>query len=186
MKTFSNTYLDLANPKPSSLVLHDMVQGIARECRFANQCTRHCSVAEHSVLVSYLVENRTARTLALVHDMPEAYLRDMPLPYKSLIPDCKRYEDAMIDCVIEKFKIEYNEELWREVKSADTAAYNLERIIYFSDSSRVDKTKCTNIVKSFGWSPGLNQKKAIKLFYNRWEELGLSNDLGISKKPIAT
>jgi hypothetical protein len=173
IKTFSNAYLDLANPKPSSLVLHDMVQGIAREGRFANQCSRHCSVAEHSVLVSHLVKDTKAQALALVHDLPEAYIRDIPSPFKNLIPDCKRYEDALFDCVIKKFKIKYTDKLWRVVKTADMEAFNLERVLYFNDSAKPDKVRCATVIKNFGWTPGLTPHKAIALFYKRWKELGL-------------
>jgi len=182
IKTFSNKYLDLANPHPDSMVLHDMVQGTAREGRFANQCARHCSVLEHSVLVSYLIEEAAAKPLGLVHDLPEAYTRDIPSPLKNLIPECKVYEDRLFDCMVKKFKIKYTDRLWRLVKIADMEAFNLERVIYFNDTPKVERTKCVKVVKGYGWVPGLTPTKAIALFYKRWKELGLPNDISNSTK----
>jgi len=176
IKTFSNKYLDLSKPHPDAIVLYDMVQGIAREGRFANQCNKHCSVAEHSVLVSCLIEEVAARPLGLIHDLPEAYVRDIPAPLKNLIPGCKKYEDGLFDCIIKKFRIKYTEKLWRIVKTADVEAFNLERAIYFNDSSVSERRRCVAVIKNFGWAPGLPANKAITLFYKRWKELSLPDE----------
>lgn len=70
------------------VVLEDVARGLANECRYGGQC-KFYSVAEHSVLVSIVVEKlappRVARRWALealLHDGSEAYVGDVIRPLK--------------------------------------------------------------------------------------------------------
>lgn len=84
--TFSGRYFDLFNPAGNEVRLEDIAQGLANTCRFAGQCCAFYSVAQHSVMASYLVppEDKFA---ALMHDAAEAYLGDVTRPLKQMLPD---------------------------------------------------------------------------------------------------
>lgn len=86
IETAGGRYVDFSNPDPATIALEDVVHGLAHECRYARQCRRFYSVAEHAVLVSRkLLEETGDVRLALGglhHDDPEAYLGDIPRPLK--------------------------------------------------------------------------------------------------------
>ncbi len=98
MQTFSGRQLDLIDPQPDMIDLVDIAHGLAHECRFAGQCRRFYSVAQHSILVSQIVPAEHAFE-ALLHDATEAYIKDIPSPIKRLLPDYRELE-ARIDSVI--------------------------------------------------------------------------------------
>lgn len=67
--------------------LTDVAVSLSRECRFGNFTQPFFSVAEHSVLVSHIVEAHSPgqALAALWHDAHEAYMRDLPTPLKALV-----------------------------------------------------------------------------------------------------
>lgn len=171
MRTLSGKFIDLANPQPDTICLGDLIQAAAREGRFANQCDKIYTVAEHSVLVSHLVLEKEAKALGLAHDLTEALIRDVPRPFKTLVPTYKKFEDKLLQVILKRFKIKCTPKLWSLVKIADLEAYNIERIAFFNDNSLTERQKCAKIIKSLGWTPGLSRKAAEKLFWSRWKEL---------------
>ena len=82
--------------------IHVIAHALSMQCRYAGHTSRFYSVAEHSLLVEQVVSKTMAMTRqspalairrstdktlrirrwALVHDAEEAYLPDMPAPYK--------------------------------------------------------------------------------------------------------
>ena len=71
-------------PRPSEIRIEDIATGLANACRFGSQTPVFFSVAQHSVEVSRMVSEE-CRPLALLHDAAEAYLGDIPRPYKELL-----------------------------------------------------------------------------------------------------
>jgi hypothetical protein len=63
-------------------------------CRFNGNTKNFYSVAEHSILVSALMREVTGGDPfeGLMHDVSEAYLSDVPTPFKRLLPDWTRFE----------------------------------------------------------------------------------------------
>lgn len=66
-------------------------------CRFNGNTRIFYSVAEHSVLVSELMRKITGGdpNEGLLHDGVEAYLSDIPTPFKRLLPDWSRFEKPL-------------------------------------------------------------------------------------------
>lgn len=75
----------------SDISLADIAHAISMLCRYNGHTKRFYSVAEHSVLVSYLVPEEYAMD-ALMHDASEAYLSDVPSPFKAFIGNYKEIE----------------------------------------------------------------------------------------------
>ncbi len=83
-QTFTGRKLWPRSPRPEDIAIEDIAIGVARECRYGKQTLRYYSVAEHSVIVSRLVERISPHYAceALLHDCDEGYLSDMPRPLK--------------------------------------------------------------------------------------------------------
>jgi len=113
--------------------IDDIAYGLGGQPRFnalaiRNEHDHYINVAEHSVRASYMILDysldeladnftftaeeelrRVAALTALMHDAPEAYIGDMPAPWKSLLPDYRNLEHAIwrqiVDWVAEEFVI---------------------------------------------------------------------------------
>lgn len=114
--TWSGRQVDLLDPKIESIHILDIASGLANECRFAGQCRRFYSVAQHSVLASQIVRHGLAMQ-ALLHDAAEAYLKDIPTPLKAMLPDYRAIEDRLSRIIRLRFGLP--EELAPEVEAAD-------------------------------------------------------------------
>ncbi len=84
--TFSGKILDAANPDPSLICIEDVAQGLARRHRYNGLTKVPYSVAQHSCIVSQMVA-APHRLGALMHDAAEAYLVDLPSPFKAVCPE---------------------------------------------------------------------------------------------------
>lgn len=76
IRTASGRRIDLERLRGEDIDIHDIARGLSHCCRFAGQLPHFYSVAQHSVLVSQLVDPRV-RLAALLHDASEAYMGDL-------------------------------------------------------------------------------------------------------------
>lgn len=124
LQTWSGRRLDLLEPRPESINIIDISHGLANECRFAGQCRRYYSVAQHSVIASQMVESELAME-ALFHDAAEAYLKDIPTPLKALLPEYRVIEERLSRVIRKRFGLP--EDLAPEIKAADLQLLATER-----------------------------------------------------------
>jgi hypothetical protein len=88
--TFTGRYFDFTNIWSNEVEIPDIAKGLSNVCRFAGQCERFYSVAEHSILVADILQRADAPASVvfggLMHDASEALLGDITSPLKSLLP----------------------------------------------------------------------------------------------------
>ena len=86
IQTFSGRRINPFAPNPQQIVIDDIAQALANQCRFGGHCRTFYSVAQHSCLLTDLVAaadgDETDQLWALLHDAAEAYLVDLPHPLK--------------------------------------------------------------------------------------------------------
>jgi len=160
-------------PDPAQLDASDIARALANQCRFGGHSRVFYSVAQHSVIVSRVVEARGGDIedvfAALMHDASEAYLGDMPHPIKHRSPlgAAFREAEAGLEATIrERFKIKANVP---EVKRVDRALLATERRTFSAESwhwPELDDVEPLDLELT-AWPPD----KAADEFARRYAEL---------------
>jgi len=164
--TASGLYFNFLHPDHTEISLEDIAVGLSNTCRFGGQCKRFYSVAEHCVLMSYIVPEGFER-MALMHDAAEAFTGDIPKPLKQLLPDFAKIEDRVEAAVAEAFILP--KKMPPEIKLADRQMLCAEQIQVMGNSDAWIHTQSTtpaDICVGF-WSP----IRAAKAFKERYHQL---------------
>lgn len=134
IQTSSGGSIDLINPKPEEIKIRDIAHALSNICRFGGHCRWHYSVAQHSVLVSYLVPAELALD-ALLHDAAEAYLGDIVRPLK-VNGDMQGYKEAekLMESVICK-TFDLGDLNHPEIKKADMQMLAAEKKVLLRDQT---------------------------------------------------
>lgn len=122
--TRSGKRLDPLNPDPALIDIFDIAEALSKESRFAGHCKGFYSVAQHSLIVS-LNAPEHLKLMALLHDAPEAYIKDMPSPIKKILPDYRAIDKAIWSAIAQKFNLPLV--LPPEIKQLDLRALATER-----------------------------------------------------------
>lgn len=124
IETYTGRDVYLPDADPDSISIIDIAHALSMVPRFAGHIDKFYSVAEHSINVAWIVPEEH-RLQGLLHDATEAYLCDIPTPYKRMIPEYKALEDNLWATIAEKFGVPF--ELSPEVKYADRVMLLTER-----------------------------------------------------------
>lgn len=190
IETASGLRYDFEHPDPATILLEDIAHALSNVCRFAGHIRRFNSVAEHSVLVSRIVEAQTDdaywTAVALLHDAHEAYIWDAPSPVKPLLGDTfKRLGRVADEAIAEKFlaplavglvtidepSAAANDFKAPEIKAADRTALVVEGRALLPVGPTDDEWE--PLPPGVQWDGGLTPYEAKTLFLQRAKELGL-------------
>lgn len=122
--THSGRLWNYAEPKTEDFDIEDAAHALAQEPRFAGQCKECYSVAEHCILVASLLPS-AFKLQGLVHDLHEAYYKDLPTPFKILLPDYQAAENKGARII--RLAVGVPVTMDPQVKEADDLALMLER-----------------------------------------------------------
>jgi hypothetical protein len=84
-----------------------IAHSLSMQCRFTGHCRKFYSVAEHSILVSRIMEDQGLGDPmeGLLHDATESVLADVARPAKNLLKDYKSLEKALDTAMRKQFLI---------------------------------------------------------------------------------
>ena len=173
IQTVSGRWVNPFDPDPEQLDAGDIARALANQCRFGGHCRVFYSVAQHSVIVSQLVEQRGGDVedvfAALMHDAGEAYLGDMPHPLKHRSPlgaAFKAAEDHLEQAIRARFRIRADVP---EIKRADRALLATERRAFSAETwhwPELDGVEPLDLELT-AWAPD----EAAQAFAERYAEL---------------
>jgi hypothetical protein len=120
IQTYTGRRFTPTNPVVDAIVVEDIAHPLSMQCRFSGHVKSFYSVAQHSVLVSYICDTADA-LWGLLHDASEAYLVDIPRPIKQSgkFDNYLEFEKTMQKAICERFGLP--EEMPKSVKMADDA-----------------------------------------------------------------
>ena len=173
LQTVSGRWVNPFDPDPSQLDAADIGPALANQCRFGGHSRVFYSVAQHSVIVSQLVEQRGGDTedvfAALMHDATEAYLGDMPHPLKhrsTLGASFRSAEDHLEQVIRDRFRIKAHVP---EIKLVDRALLATERRAFSAENWHWPELEGVEPLdlELTAWSPD----EAAQAFAQRYSEL---------------
>jgi len=173
LQTVSGRRVNPFDPAPDEIDIADIARALGNLCRFGGHSRVFYSVAQHSVIVSELVEERGGDVedvfAALMHDAAEAYLGDMPHPIKhrsELGAAFKAAEEHLEQAIRARFGIKDGVP---EIKQADRALLATERRVFSAEQwhwPELDGVEPLEIELS-AWAPD----EASAAFERRYAEL---------------
>lgn len=143
----------------------DIAHALAMLCRYNGHTRIFYSVAEHSLLVAGLMaELKLGDPFeGLMHDAAEAYITDIPGPWKSLVPDAVALEHRVERAIRQQFNLP-------EHKTDGCA--KADRLALFIESYYLMANKGANYVDVLGIRP-----EALRLINDHWKVHGFDPNL---------
>ena len=140
IRTQTGIDFDIVDPDTWVFSMTDISFSLSNLCRFAGHLNGFYSVAEHSVRVSETLKEWGApsdvQLLGLIHDATEAYMLDIPRPWKHLVRlGDTPYEDLETDMMRAIIEWHVSERVdlrhawtnrWDLVRRADMHVYDIE------------------------------------------------------------
>lgn len=132
IETISGMRVSLPGVVPEQIVLSDIRHALGRAPRFAGHTTVPYSVLQHSVSVARFLEANGCSSevilQGLMHDATEAYLCDIPTPFKRLLTNYDVLEKELWNAIAEKYSIK--NAMFEEVKRADQVMLHVEKNMF--------------------------------------------------------
>ncbi len=136
-QTFTGKRFYVTDPDPDDVDIRDIAHALSMICRFGGHTREFYSVAQHSVLCSWIVEDWARekgkddaylRLCTLLHDASEAYLGDVVRPLKMGLLDYCDLESKMMRVIYSGLGIEYPTEAeYKIIKKVDDIMLVSER-----------------------------------------------------------
>jgi 5'-deoxynucleotidase YfbR-like HD superfamily hydrolase len=171
IETFNGNTFDYENLSMNIIEIEDIAHALSQVCRFNGHCRSFYSVAEHSVHVANVIDERLALA-GLLHDGTEAYMPDIPTPLKAYWSKyfwLEQFEEEILKTVFKSFVIPYNEEDWKIIKKYDKAVLREERNILFKHK---DLWEFPEDIPEVNIEIGpLDSEEAEQLFLEKYYEL---------------
>lgn len=150
----------------------DIAHGLSHICRFAGQTTKFYSVAEHCVLVSKALKKRFPRNIklqlaGLLHDATEAYLLDVPSPFKPMLKGYKELEIKCEKVMAKAFGVDFPfDPLIKKVDKAILLDENMQLMKRQFHPDHIDDDILPLGIKIKCWGPTKAKKEWLNLFYD--------------------
>lgn len=137
--------------------VRDIAHALGMIVRFNGHVNRFYSVAEHTMMVAKLMQDVTGGNPyeGLMHDATEAYLSDVPSPFKQKLQDLKAWDHQMELAMRKQFNLP--ETITPECKHADWLALGLEAFYLMPDGG-----------KDYWYPPGIREEVAGLVATQQW------------------
>ncbi len=105
--TYTGKHFDPLVPDMEAIDIHDIAHALSLTCRGNGHVKQFFSVGQHCVYCALEAESRgySKRVIlgCLLHDAGEAYMSDVPRPFKVMLQEYVQAEDKLIDLIYTKF-----------------------------------------------------------------------------------
>ena len=171
-------YFNFEHPEDSCFTINDIAHALSHVCRFGGHVIEYYSVAQHSVSVSRLVPEEHALA-GLLHDASEAFLGDVVMPLKRMLPDYRAIEHRVQAAIHRRYGLP--EEMHECIKHADRRMLATERRDLMPERPG-DAWECIAGVTPLGATiRPMRPAEAKKAFLARWLAI---TEMRLSVRPL--
>ena len=107
IKTYTGKWFDPMHPDMESIDIRDIAHALSLTCRGNGHVKQFFSVGQHCINCALEAEARgySKRVIlgCLLHDAGEAYMSDVPRPFKEVLTEYQKAEDRLIDLIYTKY-----------------------------------------------------------------------------------
>lgn len=127
IETYDGSLFNLDPTDLSGVNIGNLAHALSGVNRFNSHTNRMYSVGEHSVHVAALLPMEL-QLVGLLHDGSEAFIQDIPSPFKQFLPDYAHMERVIQDKVWRAFDIDpdWVDSIYPEVKRVDSMLCQVE------------------------------------------------------------
>ena len=105
--TYTGKHFDPTNPDIKSIDIKDIAHSLSLTCRGNGHVSSFFSVAQHCInCAQEAYERRYSKRVilaCLLHDASEAYMSDVPRPFKQVMPEYIRAEEYLLELIYYKY-----------------------------------------------------------------------------------
>lgn len=105
--TYGGTYFYPTEPKMEDFHITDAAHALSLICRGNGHVKQFFSVGQHCILCAREAAARgysaRVRLACLLHDASEAYMSDVPRPFKKYLKEYTVFEDRLLSLIYEKY-----------------------------------------------------------------------------------
>lgn len=105
--TYTGKHFDPTSPDPALIDIRDVAHALSLMTRGNGHVKTFFSVGQHCINCAREAEARgySKRVVlaCLLHDASEAYMSDVPRPFKPFLPQYLELEDQLLDIIFEKY-----------------------------------------------------------------------------------
>lgn len=105
--TYSGTHFVPTKPEAAKIHIEDIAHALSMICRGNGHVKTFFSVGQHCIHCALEAEargfSRRIILACLLHDASEAYMSDVPRPFKQYLPQYKQLETRLLSVIYEKY-----------------------------------------------------------------------------------
>lgn len=105
--TYGGTHFFPLQPEADKIYIEDIAHALSLICRGNGHVKHFFSVGQHCINCAMEAEargySRRVCLACLLHDASEAYLSDVPSPFKKNMPAYRKLEQRMLEIIYEKY-----------------------------------------------------------------------------------
>ena len=105
--TYTGHKFDPMNPQMETLDIRDIAHALSLTCRGNGHVKQFFSVGQHCIMCAReaMARGYSKRVIlgCLLHDASEAYMSDVPRPFKEVLPEYVKLEEKLIDLIYTRF-----------------------------------------------------------------------------------
>lgn len=175
--TYTGKMINPFYPDENSICIEDIAHSLSMQCRFNGHTNRFYSVAQHCVMAASMLRiskfPAKVQLLGLLHDSAEAYITDLPKPFKDCLDEYLDAEQTLNAAIIRKlypYKDVSVDDIYH-VAFIDKELSSLEGKEFLGGEFWENKNTFFNVDFEVIWSPGEAKKEFLNFYYSLLKEV---------------
>ena len=168
--TYTGIWFYPTAPRAEDIDIRDIAHSLSLMCRGNGHVKTFFSVGQHCILCAKEAEAEklSPRMIlaCLLHDASEAYLSDVPRPFKKEIPRYNEWEDTILDIIYKKYLgSTLNNEEQSQLKRIDDSLlyFDIEELLF--ETPKIPKP-IVKIIPDYKMKPfEETEKEYLEMFY---------------------